>query len=224
MSLTVLSKENPARIIIVDDHPMVREGLKMRIAIEPDLHICGEAEEEGEALRLIRNAQPDLVISDLSLRAGNGLALVQRIKTEMPATYVLVLSMHDETLYAERALRAGAHGYLNKQEPQERLIQAIRTVLSGSMYLSEKMTQRMLSRVSQLSQPSLDPVDTLTDRELQIFQMLGEGMSTRGIAKELKRSVHTIETHREKIKRKLNLQSANDLVQSAVHWVIENES
>ena len=221
--MTTFSKESPAKIVIVDDHPMVREGLKMRIANEPDLRVCGEAEEEGDALRLIRIEQPDLVIADLSLKAGHGLALIQRIQTEMPAIYVLVLSMHDETLYAERALRAGARGYLNKQETQERLIQAIHTVLSGAMYLSEKMTQRMLSRVSHMNQPSLDPVDVLTDRELQIFQMLGEGMSTRGIAEALKRSVHTIETHREKIKRKLDLKSANDLVQSAVHWVIEND-
>ncbi len=195
----------------------------MRIASERDLRVCGEAEEEGEALRLIRDAQPHLVIADLSLKAGHGIALVQRIQTEMPATYVLVLSMHDETLYAERALRAGARGYLNKQEPQERLIQAIHAVLSGAVYLSEKMTQRVLSRIAQNNQPNLDPVDALTDRELQIFQMLGEGLSTRGIAEALNRSVHTIETHREKIKRKLNLKSANDLVQSAVHWVIEND-
>jgi DNA-binding NarL/FixJ family response regulator len=221
-SLARVPAESPAKIVIVDDHPMVREGLKMRIGNEPDLLVCGEADAEAEALRIIRKELPQLVIADLSLRTGHGIDLIQRLHEEFPAIQVLVLSMHDETLYAERALRAGARGYLNKQEPQERLIEAVRTVLSGAVYLSQAMTQRMLSRVTH-NQRSLDPVDALTDRELQIFQMLGAGMTTRRIAEALNRSVHTIETHREKIKRRLNLRTANDLVQCAIHWVIEHD-
>jgi DNA-binding NarL/FixJ family response regulator len=217
---------SPVSIVIVDDHPMVREGLKLRIANEPDLLVCGEADSESDAINLVRSLRPRLVIADLSLKSGHGIDLVQRINAEAPGTCILVLSMHDETLYAERALRAGARGYVNKQESQERLMEAIRTVLSGGVYLSQRMTQRMLSRVSSApgTPPSLDPVEALTDRELQVFQMLGSGMTTRLIAQKLNRSIHTIETHREKIKRKLDLRSANDLVQRAVHWAMEQDT
>ena len=212
----------PSRILIVDDHPMVREGLKMRIGNESDLVVCGEAETEAEALQLVRSSHPDLVIADLSLKSGHGMDLVRRIGEEYPAVYVLVLSMYDEVLYAERALRAGARGYLNKQEPQGRVIDAIHTVLAGNVFLTPEMTQRALGRMRN-ERTHADPVDELTDRELQIFEMLGHGMGTRQIAEQLNRSIHTVESHREKIKRKLGLDSANDLIQRAVKWTMEQD-
>lgn len=209
-----------ARIVVVDDHPMVREGLRGCLSHEPEFTLCGEAEDETSGMQLVRSELPQLVITDLSLKSGHGIDLARRIRTELPDIRVLILSMHDDVLYAERALRAGANGYINKQEPRERLIEAIRMVLAGGIYLGAEMTQRILSRLSH-SESGADPIQQLTDRELQVFQLIGQGQTTREIAQALNRSIHTIETHREKIKRKLDLTSANDLVQQAVQWVME---
>ena len=212
-----------AKILIVDDHPIVREGLTARIARQPDLKVCGEAEDVLDALEKVKATQPDLVIVDLSLKSGQGLDLIKRIKAKAPDTKMLVSSMYDEALYAERSLRAGAMGYINKQELSEKIIDAIRRVLAGKMYLSPLMTERLLQRAvgggAQLPGPL---VETLSDRELEIFKLIGKGMTTRQIAGDLHLSVKTVETHRENIKSKLGLPNSAELSREAVQWVMEN--
>ncbi len=211
------------KILIVDDHPIVREGLVARIARQPDLIVCGEAEDVGDALELVKTTQPDLAIIDLSLKTGQGLDLIKRIQACSPNTKTLVSSMFDESLYAERALRAGALGYVNKQEVSEKIIEAIRHVLEGKIYLSPRMTERLVQRAVG-SPPQLDqaPIETLTDRELEIFRLIGQGKTTRHIAAELHLSIKTVETHRENIKSKLNIVNAAELGREAVQWVMEN--
>jgi DNA-binding NarL/FixJ family response regulator len=222
------SKGNPntkkaARILIVDDHPIVREGLAARINRQPDLQVVGEAEDVLDALEKVKTETPDLVVVDLALKSGQGLDLIKKIKARSPDTKMLVSSMYDESLYAERTLRAGAMGYINKQEVSDKIIDAIRQVLAGKMYLSAQMTERLLQRAVG-SAPALaeSPVAALTDRELEIFKMIGKGMTTRHIANELHLSVKTVETHRENIKSKLNLPNSAELSREAVQWVMEN--
>jgi DNA-binding NarL/FixJ family response regulator len=213
----------PIRILIVDDHPIVREGLAARIARQPDLTVCGEAEDVADALNLVKSAQPDLVIVDLSLKSGQGIDLIKRIHASSENVKTLVSSMYDESLYAERALRAGALGYVNKQEMSEKIIEAIRQVLDGKIYLSPSMTERFLQRaVGSPPQLIKSPIETLTDRELEIFKMIGQGKTTRQIAGELHLSVKTVETHRENIKSKLHILNAAELSREAVQWVMEN--
>src|SRR5580704_156536 len=211
-----------ARILIVDDHPLVRSGLKLLIDCEPDLSVCGEAANADEAMRLLENQKPDLLIVDLSLKESSGLELIKRIKARHPDAKMLVSSMFEESLYAERVLNAGALGYVHKQEGMEKVIEAIRCVLSGRIWLSNSMNDRMLRRMT-VSQPapSQSPVHTLSDRELEVFEMLGRGRATKDIAKQLHLSIKTVETHREKIKAKLGLQSAAELNRAAVQWVLE---
>jgi DNA-binding NarL/FixJ family response regulator len=212
-----------ARILIVDDHPIVREGLAARLARQPDLKVCGEAEDVADALEIVKTAKPDLVIVDLSLKTGQGLELIKKIKARNDDVKMLVSSMYDESLYAERALRAGASGYINKQEISEKLIDAIRQVLAGKMYLSPKMTERLLQRaVGAAPQLVQSPIETLSDRELEIFKMIGKGNTTRQIANELHLSIKTVETHRENIKGKLNIPNSAELSREAVQWVMEN--
>jgi DNA-binding NarL/FixJ family response regulator len=216
--------DRPARIAIVDDHPMVREGLTARIARHADLEVCGDAADVDEALRLVQQTGPDLVVIDISLKGGNGIDLIKQIRSKSDTVKMLVSSMHDESLYAERALRAGALGYINKQEMPEKVIEAIRHVLAGKVYLSPKMAERMLNRSLGRGGPAeSSPLQTLSDRELEVFELIGQGRSTREIAEQLSRSVHTIETHREKIKIKLNLASGAELQQRAVQWVLERK-
>jgi DNA-binding NarL/FixJ family response regulator len=215
--------DNPrSRILIVDDHPLVRSGLRLLIDCEHDLSVCGEAANADEAMRLLENHKPDLLIVDLSLKESSGLELIKRIKVRHPDTKMLVSSMFEESLYAERVLNAGALGYVHKQEGMERVIEAIRCVLSGRIWLSKSMNERMLRRMT-VSQPvpSQSPVHTLSDRELEVFEMLGRGRATKDIAKQLHLSIKTVETHREKIKAKLGLQSAAELNRAAVQWVLE---
>ncbi len=211
------------KILIVDDHPIVREGLAARIARQQDLMVCGEAEAVTDALELVKTERPDLVIVDLSLKSGQGLDLIKRIHACSANTKTLVSSMYDESLYAERALRAGALGYVNKQEMSEKIIEAIRYVLDGKIYLSPTMTERLLQRaVGGPPQLVQSPIGTLSDRELEIFKMIGQGKTTRSIADQLHLSIKTVETHRENIKSKLDILNAAELSREAVQWVMEN--
>jgi DNA-binding NarL/FixJ family response regulator len=205
----------------VDDHPLVREGLAARITAQPDMEVCGEAADIESALELIVTQRPSLVIVDIALRNGNGIDLIKRIVSAGVNTRMLVVSAYDESLFAERALRAGAHGYINKQELQSQVVEALRTVLRGERYLSSVMSQRLIAQAIG-SKVAHGGTETLTDRELQIFQLIGRGKSTREIAQELSVSVHTIDSHREHIRAKLDLRNGTELIQRAVQWHIEN--
>ena len=211
------------RILIVDDHPLVRTGFAQLIGDCPDLEVCCEAADMAEALRLIDSNSPDLAIIDLSLAGGSGLDLIERIKSRNPAILMLVASMHDETLYAERVLAAGARGYINKQEAQENIIRAIRQVLAGKVYLSEAMTERLLSGLVDVRDEKRD-IERLSNRELQVFELIGQGVPVSQIANQLNLSIKTIETHQANIKKKLGLGSAHELNQRAIRWVMEQES
>ena len=208
-------------VAIVDDHPLVREGLAARIAAQPDMEVCGEAADIESALELIVTQRPSLAIVDIALRNGNGIDLIKRIVAAGVNTRMLVVSAYDESLFAERALRAGALGYINKQELQGQVVEALRTVLRGERYLSAVMSQRLIAQAIG-SKVAHGGTETLTDRELQIFQLIGRGKSTREIAQELNVSVHTIDSHREHIRSKLDLRSGTELIQRAVQWHIEN--
>lgn len=216
--------ENRARvrILIVDDHPSVREGLALRISLHPDLEVCGEAESEVQALALVKETRPDLVLVDISLKSGNGIELIKRIRVHDRAIKMLVITGFQESLYAERAFRAGALGYLNKQESNEKMIEAIRTVLSGERFLSPEISRRLINQALGATDATKTPIENLTDRELEIFRMIGEGLTTSTIANRLFLSTHTIDTHRENIKRKLAIANAAELSRTAVQWVLEN--
>ncbi len=205
-------------VLIVDDHPIVRQGLKMLINQADDLEVRGEAENMADALAAIETLRPHIVIVDITLRGANGIELLDTMRDRYPGIPALVLSMHDEWLFAERALRAGARGYVMKQEATERVVMAIRCVLRGEVYVSAKIADRLLHRiVSGGNSETESPLDRLTNRELQTLQMLGKGMSTRQIAAQLNLSVKTIETYRESLKRKLNLDNSNELIRYAIH-------
>lgn len=208
-------------IAIVDDHPLVREGLTARICAQPDMEVCGEADDIESAMELIVSRRPSLVIVDIALRDGHGIDLIKRIVGAGINTRMLVVSAYDESLFAERALRAGALGYINKQELQGKVVEALRTVLRGERYLSSAMAQRLIAQAIG-SKAAQGGTEALTDRELQIFQLVGRGKSTREIANELNVSVHTIDSHREHIRSKLDLRSGTELIQRAVQWHIEN--
>jgi DNA-binding NarL/FixJ family response regulator len=203
----------------VDDHPIVRQGLRQLIGQQPDLVVCADASDSREALEAIRASPPDAAIIDLTLEDDSGLGLIKDIKARHPDVAILVLSMHDEVLFAERALRAGASGYIMKQETLEETVKALRRVLAGSHYVSDKMTSRLLQRcVGGLSLPTASLVECLTDRELEVFELMGRGKSTREIAKGLHLSRKTIETHQAHIKEKLGLENHIDLLRRAVSW------
>jgi DNA-binding NarL/FixJ family response regulator len=211
------------RIVIVDDHPIVRKGLAEMIDEEDDLEVCGEAGDVVEALKVFDTVFPELMIIDISLNGGNGLDLVKQIRSRDNQVKMLVWSMHDESLYAERALHAGAKGFVNKQEPTDTILGAIRRVVDGKVYLSSRMTDRMLRRaVGGDDDVEQNPIEALTDRELEVFEMIGRGMTTREIAEKLHLSIKTIETHRENIKAKLNLDNSARLGRYAAQWVIED--
>jgi DNA-binding NarL/FixJ family response regulator len=209
----------PTRILIVDDHPIVRLGIRQMIAEERDLEVCAEAESADAAKQVIVSADPDLAILDLSLAQGNGLDLVRWLRESTPTLPVLVLSMHDETLFAERVLRAGARGYIMKREAITGLVVAIRQVLAGRIYVSEGMAQTILERLGREAAAPDNPLATLTDRELAVFDLIGRGQSTGAIAEQLGVSVKTIETYRSNIKTKLNLRDAAALVRFATSWI-----
>jgi DNA-binding NarL/FixJ family response regulator len=207
------------RILIVDDHPIFRKGIAMLLEHEPDIVICGEAETAAQALGLVDQQDFDLVIADISLKDINGIELVKSLKALRPHLPVLVLSMHDESLYAERALRAGARGYLMKQAPPDQVVSAIRRVLRGELYLSAAANLLMLNSFVAGRSSSKSSVEKLSDRELEIFELLGQGRGTSQIAHDLCLSVKTIEAHRSHIKAKLGITTAPELVRAAVEWL-----
>ncbi len=210
-----------ARILVVDDHPLIREGLAARIASQPDLEVCGEAADVDEALALVDREKPELVIVDLTLRGGHGLDLIKKAGQRRPPPKMLVLSAHDESLYAQRVLQAGALGYINKQEAQDHVIDAISVVLRGERYMSDGMLRRLAGSAIGPGKPRASGIESLSDREIEIFELIGCGRTTRTIAEQLHLSIHTVETHRENIRAKLGLRSGSELVRSAVQWVLE---
>jgi DNA-binding NarL/FixJ family response regulator len=211
------------QVLIVDDHPTVREGLGLRIRSEPDMTVCGEAADVEEALRAVKSLEPDVVIVDISLRQGSGLDLIKRLAARDKHVKILVHSMHDESLYARRCLRAGARGYITKQADPRDVICAIRAVLAGKIHVSAEFSEQILAHRLGWEKPLLtDPVEMLTNRELEIFRLMGKGLTASKIAARLCRSVHTIETHRENIKRKLQIHNIAELTHRAVEWVLEN--
>ena len=212
-----------SRVFLVDDHAMFREGMRQLIEREPDLTVCGDVADADEAMREIREKKPDLVIADISLSGTTGIDLIKNIKAEFEDLPVLVVSMHEESLYAERALRAGAMGYVMKQEPAKAVKVAIRKVLGGDIHLSDKMSATMLAKFmlgNRTNQPE-SPIEKLSDRELEVFRMLGEGKATRQIAEELNLTITTINSFRNRIKEKLNLKNSTELILHAVQWVRE---
>jgi DNA-binding NarL/FixJ family response regulator len=222
-----MSKKSPPqkkrRIMVVDDHPMMRQGLAQLIGAEPDLAICGEAENAERALDSIGALKPDLVLADISLPGKNGLELIKDFQAIHPGLPVLVISMHDETLYAERVLRAGGRGYIMKQEGGKKLMQAIRQVLDGKIYVSEKISAEILEMFSSRRAGSeASPLERLTDREFEVFQFIGQGRGMRDVAEKLHLSIKTVEVHRANIKMKLRLNSAAELVRFATRWFESN--
>jgi DNA-binding NarL/FixJ family response regulator len=208
------------RVLIVDDHPIVRQGLGQMLRQEPELDVCGEAEDVLTAIEALEATHPDLVIVDVSLKGGSGIALVKRIRTGHAKLPILVLSMHDEALYAERALRSGANGYIMKQESPEKVLAAIRRVLMGDIYLSERTASYMVHKyIGVEPRDKGSSLGQLSDRELEIFQMIGHGQTTRQIAGKLHVSIKTVESHRARIKGKMKLKNAADLMQHAIKWV-----
>lgn len=220
MSVTT-EPETTSRILIVDDHPLFREGLCQLIDREPGLSVCGEAADAAEALKLVDETKPDLVIVDISLGSNSGIDLIKTLKAADAELPLLVISMHDESLYTERALRAGAMGYVMKHEPPKTVKTAIHRVLAGEMYLSERMATTLVAKLMRSDSEPEDttPVSQLSGRELEVFRLLGRGKGTRQIAEELKLTIPTINSFRARIKEKLNIKSSSELVLQAIHWV-----
>jgi DNA-binding NarL/FixJ family response regulator len=214
-----------AKVFLVDDHPIVRQGLGLLINREPDLVVCGEAEDAPSALQRMAGAQPDLMVIDISLDGPDGLELLKTIRLKEPILPVLILSMHEESTYAERSLRAGANGYIMKQEATERVLVAIRRILEGKVYLSERLTNKMLEQfVHGAGSSKNDPLMTLSDRELEVYRLIGAGHGTRQIADELHVSVKTVESYQAHIKEKLSLRNARELVQHAIEATLNEKS
>lgn len=218
------NKERPgnhqsrARIAIVDDHPLVRERLTEIFQREPDLAVCGEAEDRASAIQLIKQSSPDLVIVDLTLKDSDGLELIKDLRVRWPKLLILVVSMHDESLYAERVIRAGARGFITKQEATRNIVEAVRRVLDGGIYLNEKASNTLIKRLSGMEKPACTPADLLADRELQVFELTGHGLNSRQIADKLGIGFKTVETYRVRIREKLQLKDSTDLLQQAIVW------
>ena len=206
------------RVLIVDDHPMMREGLAQLIEHEPDLEPAAQADSAAQALEALSAALPDLLLLDISLPDKSGLEVIKDVHTLHPTLPILVVSMHDESLYAERVLRAGGRGYIMKQEGGKKLMFAIRQVLDGRIYVSEKMSAKILETFSGHRPNSQSPVEKLSDREFEVFQLLGQGEGTRQIARRLHLSVKTVEVHRANIRKKLKLSAGGELVHYAIRW------
>src|SRR6516162_2381802 len=211
------------RIIIVDDHPLFRERLSELINHELDMEVCGEAEDARQAIEIIRNTSPDLAIVDITLKGSGGLELIKSIRELPTAVPVLVLSMHEESLYAERALRAGAAGYITKHESAENVLLAVRRVLAGEVYLSGTLTSAFLKSLAAGLKGTFQPLDRLTDRELEILELIGRGRATRQIAETLGLGMATIDTYRARIKEKMNFRSGTELQHFAIRWVRDRE-
>jgi len=221
MAETTKSQDTPRAkkktVFVVDDHPLLRQGLALLINQEPDLIVCGEAEEAHAALKAIAANQPDILIADISLNGPDGLDLLKNLRALYPDLPVLILSMHDESIYAERALRARANGYIMKQEATEKVLVALRRILAGDIYLSEKMANKLLHQyISGAPADMNSRLSALSDRELEVFRLIGEGHSTRQIAETLHLSIKTVETYQAHIKDKLSLRSGRELVQHAI--------
>ncbi|MCP4747382.1 MAG: response regulator transcription factor [Desulfobacteraceae bacterium] len=209
----------PKKILIVEDHPIFRWGLSELINQEKDLLVCGQAEDSSQAWKAIDDLCPDLIIADITLQDSDGIELVKEITSKFHDLPVLILSMHDEFLYAEHALKAGARGYIMKEEAMELVVTAIRQVLDGKIYLSEKVKEHILeSMTERAADKNKSPINRLTDREMEVFRFIGKGFSTREIADRLNLSIKTIGTYRERIKEKLNIKHANELVRCAVYF------
>jgi len=211
------------RVFLVDDHPVVRQGIRSVVDEEPDMAVCGEAESASEALRLIPERVPDVAVVDLSLKASSGLELIKDIRVRHPQLLVLVLSMRDEAFYAERVLRAGARGYVVKEEGCQLIVEAIRKVLKGQIYLSDHIASKMIGVYVGREKSAESPIEQLTDRELQVFELIGRGIPTREIAVKLHLSVKTIDAHRENIKRKMGIESATELLKQAIEWLRQQD-
>ena len=210
------------RVLIVDDHPIVREGLASLLSKQPDFQVCGEADDVRNALRLVDQTKPDVVTIDISLKGGDGLELIRRIKAHDGSIRMLACSLYDETFFAERALHAGAIGYVNKQEATRTIVKAIRQVLDGKVYLSDRMLDRVARRLiggrDKVEQPV---VDVLSDRELEVFRMIGNGLTLEQIARKLHIGAKTVETHKRRIKQKLKLENAAQLARDAAQWALQ---
>jgi DNA-binding NarL/FixJ family response regulator len=217
----MISHTKKCRVLLVDDHPIVRQGLALLIDREADLCVCGEAEGAHSAFHAIQTLRPDVVVLDISLNGPDGLDVLKEIRSKTANLPVLILSMHDESIYAERAMRAGAKGYIMKQEATEKVLVAIRRILQGEVYLSDRLTNTMLQQYVRGGAPAKSsPLVNLTDRELEVFRLIGEGHGTRQIAEELHLSVKTIESYQAHIKDKLALRNARELVQHAIEWTV----
>jgi DNA-binding NarL/FixJ family response regulator len=215
------NEQPPSRkkVIIVDDHPIIRQGLRVVIDQQPDMVVCGEAWSVSQALQVMERAVPDLAIVDLSLKDSSGLDLIKDIAIRWPGVQVLVLSMRDEAFYAERVLRAGARGYVTKDEGPQKVVDALRKIIRGEIHLSDQMASKILRKFAGGSAPTASLVDSLTDRELQVMHLIGSGLPTREIAERLHISTKTVDSHREHIKEKLRLESATELLKHAIQWV-----
>lgn len=212
------------RILVVDDHPIVRQGLALLINQEPDLIVCGEAGDARHALDAIGTTHPDILVLDISLPGPDGIDLVKHVRATAPDLPILVLSMHEETVYAERALRAGANGYIMKQEATEKVLVALRRILGGGLHVSERIASQMRNPLAGGSgKPARTPVASLSDRELEVFRLIGEGRGTREIAARLDLSIKTVESYQAHIKAKLALHSSRELVQYAVEWALSEK-
>jgi DNA-binding NarL/FixJ family response regulator len=213
------------RVLVVDDHPIVRQGLALMINREPDLVVCGEAEEAMGAMHVLTSSHPDVMIVDISLTGPDGIDLLKNIRISHPTLPVLILSMHDEMVYAERALRAGANGYIMKQEATENVLVALRRLLSGEIYVSTRIANQMLKHyITGSGSLRNSSIADLSDRELEVFRLIGEGHGTRQIAAELHISIKTVESYQAHIKEKLSLRSARELMQRAIQWNMDEKT
>jgi DNA-binding NarL/FixJ family response regulator len=215
---------NKKKVFVVDDHPIVRERVAELINQEPDLVVCGEAEDAVQAVKTVASASPDIAIIDITLKDTYGIELIKQLKELHPKLPILVLSMHDESLYGERALRAGAKGYLTKQEASKKVVDAIRRILRGEIYVSDKLAGSLVRKVAGGNdQAGGSPVDVLTDRELEVFQLLGQGLAVREVADRLFVSAKTVEAHREHIKQKLNFKTSSELLRFAIQYTLQEK-
>ena len=210
------------KVLLVDDHPIVRQGIRRLIEKEPGLLVCGEAEDAADALEIIEKERPDVIVLDLSLKSSSGFDLILDVKQRWENVRILVLSMYNEDVYAERVLRAGASGYIMKQEAPKKVVTAIWAVLNGSVYVSDKVSANILQSMAG-KRTATSSVDSLSDRELQVFQMIGEGLTHQQIADKLLLSVKTIESHVEHIKDKMRISSGRELLQRAIEWVLRSQ-
>ncbi len=218
-------KKSQSNVLIVDDHPIIRQGLAQLIDNETDLRVSIEAENSSQAMEVIKDSHPDIAVLDLSMGNNSGLGLIEDMTTLHPEIKILVLSMHDESLYAERCLRAGAKGYIMKSEPPKKVITAIRLILKGGTHLSDEMRNRFLNKfVSGRPETSSSAVALLSNRELEVFQLLGKGMKARKISEQLNLSVKTVETHIERTKKKMNLNSTHEVAIHAINWLATESS